>query len=224
MPRRPERKATLRLDQRHLTYLSMGVVLLVVIPLAIGVYQMFQGFKGQRDTVIAQDNLHNLYNAMRGYSLDYDGKLPPANEWTDVTAGYLSAPPNKPGGKLAYLHGPGDGEDVSYVYNDMASNYNLEPAHAFPGTKQAQTEQKPTIDPSRLILLIEKPGAQPNEHVNLPLPDNTSSQEALYKLLFFPHNQAAGDGAKTVVLYADGHTMVFLRSDLKPRDGNQRDQ
>jgi hypothetical protein len=218
-PRAPQRKATLRLHQRHLTYISAFVVLVVVVPLIYGLYKSFLGFKAQRDTVIAQDNLFALYKAIKGgYSPDNDEKLPPADQWTDVAAGYLSAPPNKPGGKLSYLHGPGDDGDVGYVYNDLASNYELEPKQPFPGVAQPAPSKsdKPRVDPDRLILLIEKPGAQPNEHEKIPPPDSIQNQEELYKLLAFPHNHDDPDGAKTVILYASGKIDIVTRKDLRP--------
>src|SRR5947207_3932288 len=124
---RPERKATVRLGQRELSFISLAVILLITGTLLFGCYRAFLSFKAHRDTVIAQDNLLALYKAVRGYAMDYDGHLPPAEIWTESVAGYLSAPPSKPGGKLSYLHGPGDKGQVGYVYNDLASGYNLEP-------------------------------------------------------------------------------------------------
>src|SRR5690349_13560594 len=104
LPRRPERKATLRLGQRELSLLSLVIVLIVVAGLLYVGYRGFRVFKGQRDVVIARDNMHALYSAMKFYASDNDGKMPPADQWSDAVAAYLSAPPNKPGGKMAYLH------------------------------------------------------------------------------------------------------------------------
>jgi hypothetical protein len=219
--RMPQRKATLRLAQHHLTYISIAVVAAVVIPLIWGIYRSFLGFKAQRDTVIAQDNLHAIYSAMTsGYTEDHDGHLPPAAAWTDEITGYLSAPPNKPGGKLGYLRGPGDTGEVGYVYNDLASNYDFAPRSTFgaaaeAGRKNRKHDQE-RIDPSRLIVLIEQPGAPPNAHMSIPPPDSIQNQQELYKLLAFPHNHDDPDGARTVILYASGKIDIVTRKDLRP--------
>jgi hypothetical protein len=220
--RLPERKATLRLGQHHLTYLSIIVVAAVLLPLIWGLYRGFVGFKAQRDTVIAQDNLHAIYSALTsGYTEDHDGHLPPADRWTDEVTGYLSAPPNKPGGKLGFLHGPGDSGEVSYVYNDLASDYEFTPKPAAFGSSaqeasKSQKREQERPDPSRLILLIEQPGAAPNAHMKIPSPDSIENQRELYKLLTFPHNQDDPDGAKTVILYANGKIDTITRKDLRP--------
>jgi hypothetical protein len=218
--RMPERKATLRLGQHHLTYISITVILVVLIPLLWGVYRSFLGFKAQRDTVIAQDNLRTIYGAMKNYADDHDGHLPPAESWTEEVAGYLSAPPNKPGGKLSYLRGPGDGEEVGYVYNDLASDYNFEPKAAFgqaaEEARKNRKREKERIDPNHLILLIEQPAAPNNAHLKIPAPDSIQSEQELYKLLAFPHNHDDPDGAKTVILYANGKIDTIIRKDLRP--------
>lgn len=211
-PVQPERKATLRLGQRELSRLSLVVVVLIVVPLLFGLYRVFLGFRAQRDVVVAQDNLHALYNAMSAYANDWDQKLPPAESWTDKVAGYLSAPANKPGGRLSYLHGSGDNGEISYAYNELASEYNLDPIAR---EKEFQTTHKKIVDPARLILLIEQPGAGPNAHVSIPPQDSVQGEEALAKQLAFPHYSDQGDNATTLVLFANGNIVRYTRRDLK---------
>jgi hypothetical protein len=207
-PPRFERKATVRLGQRELSRITLVVVLLVLGVLAFGGWRVFKNFKAQRDIVIATTNLHALSNAMQAYSLDWDDRLPPAESWTDAVVGYLSAPPGTPGGKMSYLHGPGDGETVGYVYNDLAAGYNLHP------TYEKQDRQK-EVDPGRLVLLIERPGAMENEHVHIPPQDSLQGEQALAKELSFPHYADDTNNATTVVLFADGTIRRFTRRDFK---------
>jgi len=212
-PIRPERKATLRLGQRELSRLSLAVVLVVVLGLLYGGYRIFLGFKSNRDVVLAQDNLHTLYNAMRFYSNDYDGKLPPAENWSDAVSGYLSGSTSRPGGRDAYLTGPGDGEDIHYVYNDLAAGYNFEPPAPF--GKETKPDKSSNIDPARLPLLIERPGAALNAHEPIPPQTSMQNEAELGKLLSFPHGSDNPDNARTVILYADGHIDIVTRKDFK---------
>src|SRR5579871_2130485 len=109
---RPERKATLRLGQRELNRITLIVIAIIAAALLYAGYRGMQGFKAHRDVMLARDHLLALHKAMQGYALDWDGHLPPADHWMDSVSGYLSAPPNTPGGPKSYLHGPGDGETV----------------------------------------------------------------------------------------------------------------
>jgi hypothetical protein len=207
-PPRFERKATVRLGQRELSRITLAVVLLVLGTLAFGVWRVFKNFKAQRDVVIATTNLHALYNALSVYSEDWDSRLPLAETWTDAATGFLSAPPGTPGGKMSYLHGPGDGETVGYVYNDLAAGYNLRPTYA-------EQDRQKEVDPGRLVLLIERPGAKENAHVRIPPQDSLQGEQALAKELSFPHYADDTDNAMTVVLFADGTIRRFTRRDFK---------
>lgn len=215
-PPRPERKATLRLGQNQLNAISLGVVLLVIAGLIYGGYLLFLGLKGQRDMVIAKDNLHNIYNALKLYASDSDNKLPAADKWADAAAGYLSAT-NKPGGKMAYLVGPGDGEDIRYVFNDLASEYDFEPPAAFgqPDKAASKTPVKKTVSADQLVLLIERPGAPLDAHEIIPYADTMEGRRQLSDHLRFPHDSSNPDRARTIVLFADGHIVEYTRKDLK---------
>lgn len=215
-PPRPERKATLRLGQNQLNLLSLSVVLLVIGGLIYGGYIAFLGFKAQRDMVIAKDNLHAIYGALKSYAEDFDHKLPQATEWADSAGGYLSAT-TKPGGKMAYLHGPGDGADIGYVFNDLASGYDFEPRSSFGQQDRTASKTRPgkTFDPSQLVLLIERPGAPMNAHAVIPSPDTVEGERQLGALLHYPHDSSNTDKARTAVLFADGHIVEYTRKDLK---------
>ena len=206
---RPEKRATVRIQlaQHQLTRLSLVVVVVVGLLVAVFGYRVFKGFKSQRDIVIGKQNLLALYKAMGGYAQDWDGHLPPADTWTDAVQGRLSAPPGTPGGKDAYLHGPGDGETVSYVYNDLAANQSLEAS--------TEAEARKAIDPSRLVLLIERPGAARNAHVSIPPQGDPAGDAALAKSLSFPHFSDDPNEATTVVLYANGHIDTIKKKDLR---------
>ena len=201
-PIAPRRRATVRLSQRELSRISLGVVVLIVSLLGFLGYRAMMGFKASHDLLIAKQNLHMLHEAFYNYAQDWDNQLPPADRWTDVIAGYLSSS-GQPGGPLASLHGPGDGRQITYVYNDLAAGYGLEAG------------QKRTIDPSRLILLIERPGGALNSHVTIPPQVNPQAEKALLKELAFPHGADDIDNAATVVLFANGSQRVLTRRDLR---------
>ena len=201
-------KATLRLGQRELSRLTLAVIVVIVAGLLYGGWKAVEGFKTRRDVVIAQDNLLNIYRAMRGYSLDYDSKLPPAATWSDDVIGYLNSSQARPGGKEAYLTGTSDLGPVAYVYNDAASGYNLEP-------NGKADDRRNKIDPHDLILLIERVGAPRNAHVNLPPQDSLSNKEELVKQMSFPHYADDDANASTLVLYADGNIVTLTRQDMK---------
>jgi hypothetical protein len=204
---RPEKKATLKLAQRELTRISTAVVVVIVLILCVAAYRTYKNFKAQRDIVIARGNLLALYKAFSNYAQDWDGKLPPADRWTDAIAGYLSASPGTPGGAMSYLHGPGDHGTLGYVYNDLAAGFDLDP------TGEQYRKQK--IDPRELVLLIEKPDAEPNAHVAI-LPQGTDvGEEALAKLLAFPHYEDDLNNATSVVIFANGTPVTLTRRDLK---------
>jgi hypothetical protein len=201
-------KATLRLGQRELTRITMAVIALIVAGLLYGGWKAVEGFKSKRDLVIAQDNLLNLYRAMGSYALDYDSKLPPAETWADAVTGYLNSSQGRPGGKEAYLKGTSELGPVGYVYNDAASGYNLEP-----NGKEDDRQRK--IDPSHLILLIERVGAARNAHAYLPPQDSVSHEEELAKQLSFPHYADDEKNAATLILYANGNIVTLTRQDIK---------
>jgi len=200
----PRRKATVRLGQRDLSIISVSVVVFIVGVLLFLGYRAMLGFKANHDMLIAKQNLHMLHEAFYNYAQDWDQKLPPADRWTEAVSGYLSGS-GQPGGPQASLHGPGDGKQISYVYNDLAAGYSLE------------SGEKRTIDPARLILLIERPGAGPNEHVMIPPQTNPDAEQALLKVISFPHGSDDADTAATVVLYANGSQRVVIRRDLAQR-------
>ena len=206
---RPERKATLRLGQRQLSLISLTAISIVVVALCWITYRGFIEFKVTKDILASEDNMRALYKAMRGYSLDTDEKLPLADKWTDQVAGYLSAPPSQPGGKMAYLHGEDEnGRPIHYVYNDLVSDYKLE-------DRITPEEQRKTLELNRVVLLIEKSGESSNDHVLIPPRNTPQGEEALAKLLTFPHNAGNPDKATTVVLYANGTTERLTPKDLK---------
>lgn len=212
---RPERRATIRLGQKELSLMSVAVALVVLAGLIWGGYRAFLSFKAQRDIVIAQENLHTLYNALMFYSKDFDGKLPKANRWTDAILGYLSASSSRPGGREAFLHGPSDDGKVGYAFNTYASEYDFEPRASF--LHPSISTQQSHIDPDRLVLLIEKPNAPPNATVSIPPINSVQDQEILYKALSFPHNTGDPDNAKTVILYLSGRIDVVTRRDMRPQ-------
>jgi hypothetical protein len=201
-------KATWRLGQRELTRITMAVIAVIVAGLLYGGWKAVEGFKTKRDMVIAQDNLLNLYRGIRGYAMDYDSKLPPAESWSDAVVGYLNSSQARPGGREAYLTGTSELGNVGYVYNDAASGYNLEP-----NGKENDRQRK--IDPAHLILLIERVGAPRNAHANLPPQDSVANEEELAKQLTFPHDAEDDKNASTLVLYADGNIVTLTRQDIK---------
>ncbi len=201
-------KATWRLGQREMTRISLGVIALIVMGLLYGGWKAVEGFKTKRDLVIAQENMRSLYQAMRSYALDSDSKLPPAENWADSVLGYLSSSQARPGGKEAYLIGTSELGTVGYVYNDAAAGYNLEPSG-----KEDDRQRK--IDPSHLILLIERVGAPHNAHAYLPPEDSIPHQEELLKQLAFPHDADDDKNATTKILYADGNIVTVTRQDMK---------
>ena len=205
---RPERKATVRLGQRHLSLLSVFAIGIVVAGLLWGAYLGFVDFKVTRDTIVAEDNMRALYKAMNGYAMDTDERFPTADKWTEQVTGYLSAPPNTPGGKMAYLHGEDEhGGALHYVYNDLMSGYNRDP----------DSSKKPgkVYDLSRVVLLIEAPGEADNAHILIPPRNTPQGEEALLKILAFPHNAGDPNKATAVIIYANGTTDRITRKDLK---------
>ncbi len=205
---RPEKKATFRLGQRELGRISATVVVIISLALIFAGYRVFKNFKSQRDIVIAKENLHKIYTALNGYALDTNSHFPKADSWTDAAMGYLSAPPGTPGGKESYLHGPGDGEDIGYVYNDQASEYDLDAS--------SREDKKKTFDPGEMPLLIEQVGAKPNAHMVIPEQSNDQGKEALGKIASFAHFSEDRDNAATVVLFVNGKVLVFTHRDLIP--------
>ena len=205
---RPERKATLKFGQRHLSMMSLAVIIIIVFGFCVGMYSMYIQFKITRDLSITDSNLHALSKAMYGFAMDNDEHLPKAEEWTDQVTGYLSAPPDTPGGKLAYLRGEDEhGHPIHYIYNDLAGGLNLDPANPKKDAK--------TYDLSRLVLLLEAPGEGRNEHARIPPRNTPEGEEALAKLLKFPHNADDPAKATTVVLYANGNTERITRKDVE---------
>ena len=205
-PTRPSKRATLRLDQRILTRISYTVVtvfILILIPIG---YRVYLNFKSQRDLTIGKTNLLNIYKALATYAQDWDGRLPPAERWTELVAGYLHAPPNTPGGAMSYLKGPGDGEDVSYVYNDLAAGYNLESTN--------KDDRQKSIAPGELVVLIEKMGAKMNEHIVIP-PQRGMGIDKLGKLLDFSHFSSDEKKATSLVVLANGRIEQRTRQDFQ---------
>ena len=72
-----------------------------------------------------------------------------------------------------------------------------------------------TYDLSRLVLLMEAPGAGSNEHVSIPPRNTPEGEEALAKLLKFPHNADDPNKATTVILYANGNPERITRKDVE---------
>ncbi|HLJ56182.1 MAG TPA: hypothetical protein VKT77_14170 [Chthonomonadaceae bacterium] len=192
----PVRSATVRLSQRELTIISCSVVALIVCVLGFLGFRAMLGFKASHDLLIAKQNMHALHKAFYSYAQDWDQRLPSAANWTDAVAGFLSST-GQAGGPLAALHGPGDGKEISYVYNDLAAGRSLD------------TSERKGVDLAHLVLLIERPGAEPNAHVSIPIQGNPDAEAALQKQLTFPHGSDDSDNAATLVLYADGHQDVL---------------
>ena len=192
----------MRLSQRELSRISLAVVALIVCVLGFLGFRAMMGFKANHDVLIAKENMHSIHKAFYAYAQDWDQHLPPADRWTDSIAGYLSSS-GQPGGPKASLHGPGDGRQLTYVYNDLASGQSLDPA------------DKHAIDPSRLVLLIERPGAEPNAHVVIPPQINRQAEQALFKELSFPHGSDDAENASTIILFANGNSRVVTRRDFK---------
>ncbi len=209
-PPKPARKATLRFGKYGLNAILVVFILIIALPLLFLGYRVALNFKAKRDITIAENNLHSLYEALYHYSLDWDGKLPPSEEWTDAATGYLPSASGLAGGKQSYLAGPGDGEKVGYIYNESAGGYNIQDEE-----KIGPDGKKHKIDPHQLILLIEHAGSQSNSHQNMPVQGTSSAADALYKILDFPHFSDDPDNAATVVLYASGAVSVRTRKDFK---------
>jgi len=200
---RPERKATLRLGKNGLNGILVVVIIIIALPLLFIGYRVALNFKAKRDITIAESNLHAIFVALSHYSLDWDGKLPPAEYWTDAATGYLPSASGMPGGSRGYLNGPGDSQQIGYVYNNLASSLNL------------QDERGRKLDPGQVVLLIEKPGANPNDHAEIPTQNSSQAEDALYKLLAFPHYSDDTDNATTVILFANGRVSVRTRKDFR---------
>jgi hypothetical protein len=209
-PSVPRRKASVRLSQRELSRISCGVVVFIIAILGFLSYRALMGFKANHDLLIAKQNLHMLHEAFYNYAQDWDQHLPPAEHWTGSVSGYLSGS-GQPGGPLASLHGPGDGRTIKYVYNDLAAGYSLESGRRDAGHEGSGQH----IDASKLVLLIERPGAGDNAHVEIPPQRNPDAERALLQQLAFPHGEDDTENASTVVLYADGTQRVMTRRDFK---------
>jgi len=202
-PARPERKATLRIGQHGLNVILVIVIMCIAVPLLFLGYRVALNFKAKRDITIAESNLHGLFQALYQYSLDWDGKLPPADAWTDDAAGFLPSASGIAGGKESYLKGPGDGETIRYEYNDLAAGFDM------------LEDRNRKVEPGDLVLLIEHPGADKNSHIPIPRQGNAQAESALYKLLAFPHYADDPDNATTVILFANGRVSVRTRKDFR---------
>ena len=142
---RPERKATLRFGQRHLSLMSLAVVVVIVFGLFAGLFSMYRQFKITRDLSIADSNLHAL---SKGICTDLrwtmTSNCPKPHEWTDQVVGLpVRAARHSPGGRLAYLRGEDEfGNPIHYVYNDLAE-------WPQPGSRQPEPET-----PKRMISVV----------------------------------------------------------------------
>jgi len=206
----PERKATLRFGKFGLNAILIVVILMIALPLMFLGYRVVLNFKAKRDITIAENNLHSLYLSLSHYSLDWDGKLPPAQDWTEAATGYLPSASGLAGGKTSYLKGPGEGVKIGYIYNDLAAGYNIQDEEVVDASGR-----KHKLDPHNLILLIEHAGADDNQHLAIPLQGTANGSDALYKLLDFPHFSDDPTNATTVVLYANGTVAVRTRKDFR---------
>ena len=205
---RPEKKATLKLGQRELSLLSIGVVALVSLGLLVGGYRTYKNFKSQRDIVLNQSNIRSILTALQLYAQDYEGRLPPADHWIDSISGYISVPQGTPGGLNGVLTGPGDDGTVGYVYNDDAAEYNLEP-------KPAAEDRQRLVLPKYLPLVIERENAPRNAHEKLGMTDTAEHEREFAKSLQFPHYKNDPDNAKTLILFANGSITNPIRRDFK---------
>ena len=200
------KKATFRLGARELSLITKAVVVIFSIPLLFVGYGAYKNFKSRRDITIAKSNLQRIFQAFQLSAQDSRDRLPTADHWTETALGYLSAPPNTRGGKESYLSGPSDGSDTAYVYNEIASDFSLEPTGK---------EEDSKIDPSKLVLLIERAGAKMNDHIKIPPQVDQASEQALYKELQFYHFSDDEQGATTVILFANGRIVERQRRDYK---------
>jgi hypothetical protein len=194
------------MDQRVQFRIQLLFVSVIVVLLLLGGYRAYLNFKAQRDITIGRTNMLNLYKALANYVQDWD-RLPPAQSWTDLVRGYLTAPPNTPGGAESYLHGPADTGMVGYVYNDLAAGYNLEPTN--------KNDRQKTLDPSNLVLLVEKVGAEENASIHIPTLREPEGEQALQKSLSFPHFADDKERAASLVLLANGRIVLRTRRDFR---------
>lgn len=190
----PQRKATFRFGQRELSFISLGVILVVLGSLIFGVYHLFLGFRSQRDIVVGDSNLNSIYKGIKRYAEDWDGKLPKSVHWSDDISGYLPA--------MRMPAGHGDEGPVGYVYNSLAAEYNLD------------RPDKEKVSPRNLVLVIERTGAPLNTTVAIPPVGAPGADEALVKAVSFSHFADDTENATTLVLYADGTTQRLKRRDF----------
>ncbi len=211
-PSKPRATVRLGLGQRQLSRISLFFVIIVSAAVIFGAYHVFLGFKAQRDIVIAKDNEAAIYKAFREYALDWEGKLPPVDHWSDCVAAELPSASDQPGGRMSYLHGPGSGREIGYVYNSLAAGYDFNPTSSFIPSKNTTKQICP---PDALVLIIEKPGAPMNTSVAIPPQNTEAGRQALFKLLSFPHGDGKYEDRKTVILYANGHIEVDTPRDFQ---------
>ncbi len=202
----PSKRATFRMDQRVQFRIQLCFVSVLAILLLLGGYRTYLSFKAQRDITIGRTNMLNLYKALANYVQDWD-RLPPANAWTDLVRGYLTAPPNTPGGAESYLHGPADTGMVGYIYNDLAAGYNLEPTNI--------NDRQKTLEPGNLVLLIEKVDVEPNASIHIPTLREPEGEKVLQDNLSFPHLADDKERAASLVLLANGRIILRTRRDFR---------
>ena len=203
---RPERKATIRLGQRELSRISLAVVVAITAGLLFAGYRVFLGFKSQRDITLARANLHTIGVGLSAYAQDWNGKLPPADRWQETVAGFLPGSGGH-GGVDSLYSAPGDGANVGYVYNELAAGYNIEPI-------DKEHDRQKTLPLDQLILVIERTGAPLNSHVLIPPQGDAQGEDALAKLLDFPHFASDPQKATTVLLYANGTVVTRTKQDF----------
>lgn len=209
----PRRKATVRLGRREMAWISISIIVAILLLFLYIVFRGFMSYKVSHDLTIGRENLNSIYKAMGAYAEDYDRILPPAEEWYFVAQGYLSNT-RRAGGKESLLRGPGDGKTIRYVFNSLASGLNLETGE--PGANVKKMGYK-TLNPSEVVLLIERPGGKEGETVFIPPINTRSARTKLYEELAFPHGVDEGDKAKTLILYANGSIRTWTRKDLQER-------
>ena len=203
---RPERKATIRLGQRELSRISLAVIALISVGLLFAGYRVFLGFKSQRDITLARANLHTLSVAFSAYAQDWNGHLPPAAHWQEDIAGYVTSSGGR-GNAMSAFSAPGDGQNVGYVYNELAAGYNLEPI-------DREHDRQLIIKPKQMVLLIEQTNAPLNAHVVIPAQSNAQGEAALARVLDFPHYASDPQKATTVLLFATGKVDTRTKQDF----------
>jgi type II secretory pathway pseudopilin PulG len=167
MDQPPARRATLRLGARELHRMQTSVIVLILVLLALALRPWFLNTIQTRDFQVCQSNMRSISQALQNYAIDWDGAYPPAENWMDDAKAFLRGASGDPRAIDAAFHCPRDktGSASSYAYNTLFSG--LSPTLRSEDPKLlAQAARLGRLE--RAVLVIEKHGARPNGHVELP--------------------------------------------------------